>query len=65
MLRAEKIDPTDVIVLANIAQGYKLKEKFKKAIAYYEKIIEQEDEQAIKFAKVQIELLSNKSRSEK
>ena len=57
LLKAEKIDPIDVIVLGNIAQGYKLKGDVKMAIKYYEKMIEQKDEQSTAFAKQQIERL--------
>ena len=57
LLKAEKIDPTDAIVLANIAQGYKLKGDKSKAIKYYEKVIKHGDESSIEFAKEQIEEL--------
>lgn len=57
LLRAEKINPKDYIVLSNIAQGYKLKGDKKKAIEYYEKTIEFGDKQAKVFAKKQIEEL--------
>lgn len=54
LLRAEKINPKDYIVLSNIAQGYKLKGDKEKAIAYYEKTVEFGDERAKEFAKQQI-----------
>jgi tetratricopeptide (TPR) repeat protein len=54
LLRAEKINPEDYIVLSNIAQGYKLKGDKKKAIEYYEKTVEFGDDKARKFAKQQI-----------
>ncbi|WP_188362159.1 tetratricopeptide repeat protein [Flavobacterium orientale] len=54
LLRAEKLNPQDYIVLSNIAQGYKLKGDKKNAIVYYEKTIEFGDERAIEFAKQQI-----------
>ena len=54
LLRAEKINPKDYIVLGNIAQGYKLKGDKKKAIEYYEKTAELGDEKAKEFAKQQI-----------
>jgi tetratricopeptide (TPR) repeat protein len=57
LLKAEKINPEDYIVLSNIAQGYKLKGDKKKAIEYYEKTIEYGDEQAKTFARQQIEEL--------
>lgn len=54
LLRAEEINPKDYVILSNIAQGYKFKGDTKKAIEYYQKIIEHGDEQAIKYAKQQI-----------
>ena len=54
LLRAEKINPKDYIVLGNIAQGYKLKGDKKKAIKYYEKTIEFGDDRAKEYAKQQI-----------
>jgi tetratricopeptide (TPR) repeat protein len=54
LLRAEKINPKDYIVLGNIAQGYKLKGDKKKAIEYYEKTAEFGDEKAKEFVKQQI-----------
>lgn len=57
LLKAEKINPEDYIVLSNIANGYKLKGDKDKAIEYYEKTIQFGDEQAREFAKQQIELL--------
>ncbi len=57
LLRAEKIDPTDAIVLVNIAQGYKLKGDKSTAIEYYEKVIKHGEESSIEYAKQQIEEL--------
>jgi tetratricopeptide (TPR) repeat protein len=57
LLKAEKINSEDYIVLSNIAQGYKLKGDKNKAIEYYKKTIKFGDEQAIKYAKQQIEEL--------
>jgi len=54
LLRAEKINPKDYIVLSNIAQGYKLKGDKNKAIEYYEKTVEFGDDKAKEFAKQQI-----------
>jgi len=54
LLRAEKINPKDYIVLGNIAQGYKLKGDKKKAIEYYEKTAEFGDERAKEYANQQI-----------
>ncbi|WOI23981.1 tetratricopeptide repeat protein [Nonlabens ulvanivorans] len=54
LLKAEKINPKDYIVLGNIAQGYKLKGDKKKAFEYYEKTAEYGDERAKEYAKQQI-----------
>ncbi len=39
LLKAEKINPKDYIVLGNIAQGYKMKGNKKKAVEYYKKAV--------------------------
>jgi len=57
LLKAEKLNPKDAIVLANIAQGYKLKGDKKKAIEYYEKTIKYADDRTVQYAKQQIEEL--------
>ncbi|BEG98936.1 tetratricopeptide repeat protein [Bacteroides sedimenti] len=57
LLKAEKIDGKDYIVLSNIAQAYKLKGKCQKAIKYYEKVLKYGDDQSKEYAKQQIELL--------
>ena len=57
LLKAEKINSEDYIVLSNIAHGYKLKGEKDKAIEYYEKTIKFGNEQAKEFAKQQIEEL--------
>lgn len=57
LLKAEKIDPKDAIVLGNIAQGYKLKGDKETAIEYYEKVIKYGDERSIAYAKQQIQEL--------
>lgn len=54
LLKAEKLNPKDYIVLSNIAQAYKLKGDTKNAIKYYELTIKYGDEQAIQYAKEQI-----------
>ncbi len=54
LLRAEKINPKDYIILSNIAQGYKLKGDKEKAIAYYEKVVEFGNERSKEYAKQQI-----------
>ncbi|MBC8486325.1 MAG: tetratricopeptide repeat protein [Bacteroidetes bacterium] len=60
LLKAEKLNPEDYIVLSNIAQGYKLKGDKKNAIEYYEKSIKYGDEQAKAYAKQQIKELKEK-----
>jgi len=57
LLKAEKIAPTDHVVLDNIANSYELLENKKMAIKYYEKMIAHGEEHIIQFAKNQIELL--------
>lgn len=57
LLKAEKLNPKDYIVLSNIAQAYKLKGDKKNAIKYYELTIKYGDEQAIEYAQGQIEQL--------
>ena len=59
LLKAEKIDPKDYIVLANIAHAYKLKGEKEKSITYYKKVIKFGDEKVKGFAKQQIEELKN------
>jgi tetratricopeptide (TPR) repeat protein len=60
LLKAEKLAPKDYIVLANIAQTYKLKGNHKAAIKYYKKVIKYGDEGAKEYAKGQIEELGKK-----
>ncbi|MCZ4409476.1 tetratricopeptide repeat protein [Cryomorphaceae bacterium 1068] len=57
LLKAEKIDPEDIIVLANIAHGYSLKGDSATAIEYYRKVIQYGDESTKAHAKQQIEEL--------
>lgn len=59
LLKAEKLAPTDYIILSNIAQAYKLKGDNKNAIKYYEQTIKFGDEEANEYAKGQIEELRN------
>jgi tetratricopeptide (TPR) repeat protein len=56
-LRAEKIAPTDAIVLGNLGHAYKLKGEKTKAIEYYQKVIDAGDQNMIEYAKKQIEEL--------
>ncbi|WP_026704367.1 tetratricopeptide repeat protein [Flavobacterium soli] len=60
LLKAEKLNSNDPIVLSNIAHAYKLKNDTASAIKYYKKTIELGDEQMQEFAKRQIDLLQNK-----
>jgi len=55
LLKAEKINGKDYIVLSNLAQAYKLNGDKANAIAYYEKTIKYGDKDAKSFAKKQIE----------
>lgn len=62
LLKAEKLDSKDFIVLSNIAQAYKLKGDNKNAIKYYELTLKYGDDQAKKYAKEQMnELKSNRN----
>ncbi len=60
LLKAEKLNPKDYIVLSNIAQAYKLKDDKINAIKYYELTLKHGDEQAKKYAQEQIEELKKK-----
>lgn len=60
LLRAEKINSKDAIVLGNIAQAYKLKGDTKMAIKYYELTLKHGDEDAQQYAKSQIEELKKR-----
>jgi tetratricopeptide (TPR) repeat protein len=57
LLKAEKLNPKDAIVLGNIAQGYKLKGDKNKAIEYYKKTMKYGDKETKKYAKEQIKKL--------
>ncbi len=54
LLKAEKINPKDYIVLGNIAQTYKLKGNKEMSIKYYKKMLKYGDGQTKEFAKEQI-----------
>ena len=60
LLKAEKLNPKDYIVLSNIAQAYKLKGDTKNAIKYYELTLKYGDEQAKKYAQGQIDEFKKK-----
>lgn len=57
LLKAETINPQDMIVLGNIAYSYKQKGDKKKAIEYYEKILKYADKETQEYAKKEIEEL--------
>ncbi|MEO8146949.1 MAG: tetratricopeptide repeat protein [Bacteroidia bacterium] len=60
LLKAEKIAPTDCIVLNNIAEAYKRKGDNANAITYYEKILKHGDKEAKAAAQKQIDKLDKK-----
>jgi tetratricopeptide (TPR) repeat protein len=57
LLKAEKINPEDYIVLNNIANAYKRLKDIENAIKYYEKMLTYGDEQAKEFATMELEEL--------
>jgi len=57
LLKAEKIAPEDYVIIGNMAHVYLQMDDKKMAIEYYEKLIEHGEENAVQFAKEQIELL--------
>jgi len=59
LLKAEKIDPNDAIVLSNIARAYILKEDKVNAIAYYKKVVVLDDYQTKDYAEEQIRMLES------
>jgi tetratricopeptide (TPR) repeat protein len=60
LLKAEKLNSKDVIVLNNIAHAYKLKGDKKNAVKYYELTIKYGDKKAKQFAQEQIKELEKK-----
>ncbi len=60
LLKAEKLNPKDHIVLGNIAQAYKLKGDTANAIKYYELTLLHGDEPTKKYAQSQIDKLKKK-----
>lgn len=60
LLKAEKLNEKDYIVLSNIAQAYKLMSDNINAIKYYEQTLKHGDEQAKKYAQEQIDELKKK-----
>ncbi len=57
LLKAEKLNPLDTVVINNIAQCYKLQGMKKKAIEYYEKLLTMDDDASKEFAIEQIATL--------
>ena len=57
LLKAEKLNPKDFIVLTNIAYAYREKGEKEKAIVYYQKVFKYGDAQAKKMAEEEIEKL--------
>ncbi len=60
LLKAEKLNPTDFIVLSNIAHTYKQKGDNANSIKYYELTVKYGDEQAKEYAREQIAKLKMK-----
>ncbi len=54
LLKAEKIDPTDMIVIGNIAHCYKMKGDTTNALKYYENMVKNGDADSKEFAAGQI-----------
>ncbi len=59
LLKAEKINPNDYIVLSNIAYAYKEKGETEKAIKYYSMVLQLGDEQLKEQAKQALKILKN------
>lgn len=59
LLKAESLNPEDYIIIANIANTYKMMDKKEKSIEYYEKLIKHSDKEEgiADYAKEQIALL--------
>lgn len=60
LLKAEKVAPTDHIILGNIAQAYKMKGDKKNSLKYYELMFKHGDDGAKSDAKQQIQKLKAK-----
>jgi len=60
LLKAEKIDPSDMIVQGNIAHCYKMKGDTANALKYYENIVKNGDSDSKAFAAEQISKLKEK-----
>ncbi|WP_294818959.1 tetratricopeptide repeat protein [uncultured Flavobacterium sp.] len=59
LLKAEKINPADMIVLSNIAHCYKMKGDTANALKYYENMVKNGDSESKAFAADQISKLKN------
>lgn len=59
LLRAEKINPKDPVVLANIAHAYNSKGDKKNAIAYYKKVMKHGNAETRQYAEEQIQKLKD------
>lgn len=57
LLEAEKLNPKDAVVLANIAQGYYLLKDSENAIIYYKKMMKYAPKEDVEFAKERIKEL--------
>jgi tetratricopeptide (TPR) repeat protein len=60
LLTAEKQDPTDYIVLGNLAQAYTLKGDYENAIKYYKLTVKYGDQKSKDFANKQLKNLKKK-----
>jgi tetratricopeptide (TPR) repeat protein len=58
LLKAEKLSPSDPIILGNIAEGYRRNGDKQKAIFYFEKVMKLGDEQTVSYCQAQIAELS-------
>lgn len=55
LMRAEKVNPKDEIILSNIAHGYFLKGDTNNSKMYYKKILNSDDPKMVEFAKQRLE----------
>ena len=60
LFKAEKLNPKDAVVLANIARAYVLKGDDKRALKYYKKVVKYGEGQNKAYAEGQIKLLKEK-----
>jgi tetratricopeptide (TPR) repeat protein len=57
LLKAEKINPKDAVILGNIAHSYQEKGNKKKAVEYYKKVIQYGDVENAQRARDQLKKL--------